>query len=75
MWLPADLSAADAATCGCLPQAVAPFSLLLQTALYLRSAGGLTLQQHLHQAVLLLLRGGALVAFTLVRHDTWLRRR
>lgn len=52
---------------------MALFSLLLQTALYLRSAGGLTVQQHLHQAVLLLLRGSALAAFTLMRHDTWLR--
>lgn len=54
-------------------QAVACFSLLLQAALYCRSAADLTPLQHLHQAALLLLRASAFAAFTLMPHGTWLR--
>ncbi len=54
-------------------QSVAAFSLLLQSALYLRSAAGLTPLQHLHQAALLLLRASAFAAFTFMPHEAWLR--
>lgn len=54
-------------------QATTLFSLLLQLALYSRSAFTLTAQQHLHQFALLLLRGVCLAAATLLPTKVWLR--
>lgn len=53
-------------------QATTLFSMLLQLALYSRSAFTLTARQHLHQFALLLLRGVCLAAATLLPTKAWL---
>ena len=54
-------------------QAVTLFSLLLQLALYLRSAMELTLRQHVHQLLLAGFRGAAWAAATLLPTKAWLK--
>lgn len=58
-----------------MEQAVTLFSILLQLALYTRSATTLTLQQHMQQAMLLALRGVCLMVATYLPTHSWLKYR